>query len=273
MIKFYTDAFDNATTEIQTYAEMPFVEAYGIKEPELDMVWRATLIIRYGNNAIRFKLSDSLLIARRSTVTCRDQAYNPLICLEHYDEQYVRDLFEKLYSGEYSFEDIQKGIYSDKYGIRWIYKKSDNCSIYHCLEFNGNCREVVEYTKNAYQVNVAQLITYEESQYADKISMDAKDKIYSALIEFEHDDCCYDIKYSDSLDSAIHNLNGYGSDDKLWYQIIITVEDTDEEHLVESFGRLSVGATLNRQISPNEEGYLYGSLIDQYGIVWELMTC
>lgn len=270
MMEFYMGVFENAVAEIHTYEEMPMAEILGIKEPELGMVWRAALTIRYGDYAVRFKLSDSLVIARRGDVTCKEQAYHPLICIEHPDEQYAHDLLEKLYCGEYCFEDIQKGIYSDKYGIRWIYKKSDCCRIYHCLEFKGNCSEVAAYIGNAYQVYMTEMVKYTDSPYADMESMAAKDKIYGALMEFQGENCIYALKFSDSLESAMYNYNGYGADDKLWYQIIIVVEESDEKYLAESFERLSEGAMLNRPISLNEEGRLYGSMIDRYGVVWEL---
>lgn len=270
MIGFYLNHFENASAEIQTYNEMPLAGVLGIKEPELDMVWRAGLTIQYGNYAVRFKLSDSLLIARRGEVTCKEQTYHPLICIEHPDEQYARDLLEKLYCGEYCFEDIQKGIYSDKYGIRWIYKKNDCCRIYHCLEFKGNCSEVAAYIGNAYQTPVTEPVTYANSPYADMDNIIAKDKLYGALIEFQDKDRIYAVRFSDSLESAIYNYNGYGSNDKLWYQIIIVVDECNETYLRESFERLSEGATLNRPISLNEEERLYGSMIDRYGIVWEL---
>jgi len=270
MIRFYLSIFQNASAEIHTYEEMPLAGALGINGPELDMVWRAVLTIRYGNYAVKFKLSDSLLIARKADVNCKEQTYHPLICIEHSEERSMRDLLERLYCGRYCFEDIQKGIYSDKFGIRWIYKKSDRCRIYHCLEVKGNCGEVTAYIENAYQVPVTEMVTYADSPYADMDSMAARDKIYKALVEFQDGEDIYAVKFSDSLESAIYNFNGYGANDKLWYQIIIVAEETDETYLTEVFERLSEGATLNRQIDRNEEGKLYGSMIDRYGIVWEL---
>lgn len=270
MISFYLSNFENATAEIQTYNEMPLADILGINGPEINIVWRAGLTIQYGNYALRFKLSDSLLIARRGEVNCKEQAYHPLICIEHPDEQYMHDLLANLYCGEYCFEDIQKGIYSDKYGIRWIYKNSDCCRIYHCLEFKGNCDEVTAYIGNAYQTRITEMVTYANSPYANSNSVIAKDKIYGALIEFRDNNFIYALKFSDSLESAMYNFEGYGSDDKLWYQIIIVINGSDETYLKESFERLSEGATLNRPISLNEEGILYGSMIDRYGIVWEL---
>lgn len=273
MIRFYESIFANARVRIQTYSEMPGAEVLGIKGQGLGMVWRGTLEIRYGSHAVRFKLSDSLITASGGEVCYKAQAYNPLICIEHPDEEYVYGLFEKIYCGKYSFEEIQKGIYSDKYGIRWIYKKSVQSSIYHCLEFKGNCSEVADYVKNACQADIAELVRYADSPYANEIDLEAKDKIYGTLMEFSDGDCSYAIKYADSLESAIHNFNGYGSQDKLWYQIIIVLENSDEKQLLQSFKRLSEGATLNRPISPDEEGRLYGSMIDRYGFVWEVFNC
>ena len=273
MIEFYKRIFNHAETKIQTYAEMPGAEVLGIKEQGLGMVWRGTLEISYGGHAIRFKLSDSLIIASGGDVGYKAQAYNPLICIEHPDEAYVCSLFEKIYCGKYSFEEIQKGIYSDKYGIRWIYKKSVQSRIYHCLEFRGNCSEVADYVKNACQADITEQVRYADSPYANEIDAEAKDKIYRMLMKFSDIDRSYAIKYSDSLESAIQNLNGYGSEHKLWYQIIIVLEDSDEKYMLQSFKRLSEGATLNRPISPDEEGRLYGSMIDRYGFVWEVFSC
>lgn len=270
MIAFYLDNFENATAEIQTYDEMPLAEVFGIKEPEINMVWRAGLTIQYGNYALRFKLSDSLLIARRGEVNCKEQTYHPLICIEHPDEQYVQDLLVRLYCGQRCLEDIQKGIYSDKYGIRWIYKNSACCRIYHCLECNGNCKEVAAYIGNAYQTQISEMVTYASSPYAQSNSIIAKDKIYGAFIEFRENSAIYALQFSDSLGSAMCDYRGYNNSGRLWYQIIIVVNSSEEMYLKESFERLSEGAMLNRPISLNEEGILYGSMIDRYGIVWEL---
>ncbi len=285
MIAFYLANFENATAEIRTYHEMPLAEVLGIKEPEINMIWRAGLTIQYGNYALRFKLSDSLLIARRGEVNCKEQVYHPLVCIEHPDEQYVHDLLERLYCGEHCLEEIQKGIYSDKYGIRWIYKKSECRKIYHCLEFMGNCDEVAAYIGNAYQAQLSEVVTYADSLYANSNSecregqkprcpaegvLTAKDKIYSAFIEFRDDNSIYALKFSDGLGPAMCDDRGYGGGVKIWYQIIIVVNSSDEIYLKESFERLSERATLNRPISLNEEGILYGSMIDRYGIVWEL---
>lgn len=273
MIQFYLSMFEYADAEIRLYSEMPCAESLGIRECGLAMVWKAALTIRYGNHVVRFKLSDSMLIARQENVTSKEQAYHPLICIEHPDEQRLQELLEKIYCGAHCFEDIQKGIYSDPYGIRWIYKKSENCRIYHCLEFKGNCSEVMGYIGDAYRMPVTEVVRYGDSLYKDRDDIAAKDKIYSALMEFRDGGCYYAVKFSDSVESAIHNYNGYGKDDKLWFQIIIVVQESDERRLRESFERLSVGAILNRPVSPNEEGILYGSMIDRYGIVWELFGC
>lgn len=270
MIQFYLNIFENADAEIRLYEEMPFAEALGIEEYGRAMVWRASLTIQNGNYAVRFKLSDSILTARQENVTSKEQAYHPLICIEHPDEQQIHGLLEKIYCGAYSFEDIQKGIYSDKYGIRWIFKKSERLRIYHCLEFKGNCSEIMRYIGNAYRVPIIEVVEYKDSPYKDMDSLAAKDKIYCALMEFQNKNYYYAVKFSDSVDSAVHNYSGYGKEDKLWFQIIIVVQESDETHLKQAFERLSVGAVLNRRISPNEDGILYGSMIDRYGIVWEL---
>lgn len=210
MIRFYLNAFVDASAEIHLYREMPQAEALGISGSGLDMVWRATLTIRYGDYAVRFRLSDSLLTARKMTVTCTEQMYHPLICIEHPDEPYMRGLLEKLYCGGHCFEDIQKGIFSDRYA---------------------------------------------DSPYAHMGNLTAQDKGYGVLMEFREQQISYAVSFSDA---GICNDNGYGNgygkNKKLWYQIILVVEEADEAYLKEAFRRLSDGATLNRPISRNEEG-------------------
>lgn len=273
MIRFYLNTFVDASAEIHLYREMPQAEALGISGSGLDMVWRAVLTIRYGDYAVRFRLSDSLLTARKMTVTCTEQTYHPLICIEHPDEPYMRGLLEKLYCGGHCFEDIQKGIYSDRYGIRWVYKRGECHRVYHCLELIGNCNEVAAYIGNAYQVPLTEMVRYADSSYAHVGNPAAQDKGYGVLMEVQEQQISYAVSFSDAgicNDSGYGN--GYGKNKKLWYQIILVVEETDEAYLKEAFRRLSDGATLNRPISRNEEGRLYGSMIDRYGIVWELLS-
>lgn len=273
LIDFYTAIFDDTTVEVQSYAEMPLAAAYGIEGSELNMIWRASLKIQLGQCAISFKLSDALLIAMKRDVPYQDQAYHPLICIEHSDEPYVRDLFNQLYGGKYPFIETRDGTHCDPYGMRWMYRRSDRCAVYPCFEFDGFCKDVMDYIQHAFDLPTPNITTYAQSPWMGQMNLLGQDKIYRADITFIQNDCHYCMQLSDSLQSATQNTNEYDPNPQLFYQIILEVEDTDKEWLRASFARLGGGAKLNKAFVSNGEGVHHGSLIDRFGIVWELRTC
>lgn len=273
VINFYADVFKNASKQVQTYKEMPMRDAFGITGQSLDMVWQSTLSVNFGEYGMRFEMSDSLLVAMQSRVDHTKMLYNPLLCITHKDENDVRALFNNLYAGRHTFEEIQTGNHNDKYGIRWMYQQNNNDGIYYCFEFDGFCCDVIDYYENAFNVKAENIIRYADSPYAHEIGDSGADKIYSAEIKFGHGSQCYALKLSDDMNSARTGSYGYNPNALLFYKNmynpILMLKDHNAAYLTESFKRLSVGAKLNKAIAPGSDGHIHGSLIDRFGICWD----
>lgn len=276
VIKFYMSVFADATAEIQTYREMPTASAFEISEKGFDMVWKSSLIIPFGKSSLLLELSDSLLIAMDKKLSFNRQIYNPVICLTHSDEKVVRALFEKLYGTEHSFEELKSGDIADRYGIRWAYEEGEDRGIYYCLTFDGFCSEAVAYYEVAFDINATDVVSYEDSPCADKVSGAGGDKIYSAILPFQQGERVYALRLRDSLESAVNNINSYDPKALLFYHKlynpIFTFKDSDTAYLTESFDRLSIGAKLNKGMEVNGVSDVNGSLIDRYGICWNFYS-
>jgi uncharacterized glyoxalase superfamily protein PhnB len=275
-INFYSSIFNNTCANLKTFKEMPMSDAFGITEQGLGMVWQSMLPIKFGNSELRFEMSDSILFAMGKNLSLNQLLYNPIICLAHNDESYIRVLFEKLYGDQHSFEKLQDASFADKHGIKWIYEKSYNPGIFYCLSFDGFCGDVIAYYENAFQTKATEVIRYSDSPYAKQISTLGVDKIYSATLQFSHEKKIYALKLCDSVISAINGLYEYDPNALLFYQKIynpvFTVRDSDKEYLSSSFSRLAIGAKLNKRMAPTNDGDLHGSMIDRYGICWEFFS-
>lgn len=275
VIEFYLTAFDKASVDVKLYREMPTADAFGIAEQKQDLVWRASLTIPFGEYSLQLELSDSLLVAMDKEIGFSKQIYNPVITIAHQDEEYIKTVFEKLYGTEYSFDRLRNGSIADRYGIQWAYEKSDDCGIFYNLSFDGFCSEVIAYYEIAFDIEVAEVVRYADSPYADKVSGEGGSKIYRAILAFEEGGRRYALRLSDSLESAVNNSDGYDPNALLFYRKsynpVFVFRDEKEEYLIETFDRLSIGAKLNKSIQEEKSG-MSGSLIDRYGICWNFYS-
>lgn len=275
VINFYSNIFDNAEVNVKKYKEMPMAAAFNIKGQGLDMVWQSTLTINLGNNILCLEMSDSILIAMQSEMSFNKLLYNPLICITHNDESYLRNLFSLLYENQYKFEELLNGTIPDRNGIRWTCQKSNECGIYYCLEFDGFCNDVIDYYENAFNIKATEVVRYEDIPYNEEISIVGKEKICKAMMRFQNGKQICVLKLSDSIESAIKGLYGYDPRALLFYQNkynpIVTLKDSNVEYLSNSFNKLMSDSKLNRHFLPDDEDVLRGSLIDKYGICWNII--
>lgn len=98
--------------------------------------------------------------------------------------------------------------------------------------------------------------------------------IYSAIIEFKDGDNMYALKLNDSLCSAVSGVSSYDKNALLFYKgqynPMLILKGTEEKELRGAFEKLINGGKVNRQLSPRDGGTVYGSLIDKYGICWNI---
>ncbi len=218
VLHFYRSVFDNASVTVKTFKEMDMAGALGITNGGLDMVWQSELCIPSAGGVLCMEMADSLMVAMEKNVGFSHLYFNPVVCIFHDDENYVRSLFQKIYGGMGSLESLQNGSYADIYGIRWQYRKSRNRGIAHCLTFDGFCGDVIAFYEKVFQIKAEQIIKYTDSPWKDKIPASGADKIYSAILQFVHGDQTYVLELRDSYESALEGINAYDPNALLFYQ-------------------------------------------------------
>ena len=269
VLDFYSSVFPDASVMVRNYNEMPNAGVFGMSGIGLELVWKSFISIPYGANDLCIDMADSFLAAMNHQLDYAIPFYKPLICILG-EEAQAKRLFQKLYGADQSFDELKRGEYPDKYGIRWSYEYGTEAGICYYLEFDGFCADVIAYYENAFDIIATEVVRYGETPYAETVK--GKDKIYSALLEFTGDGRKYAVKLKDSMKSAVDNLYEYDSEQLLFYQMlynpILNFSDKDNEYLQDSFRKLSVGAKLNKPFAISEDADVYGSLIDKYGICW-----
>lgn len=275
-LDFYGSAFGNASVKKKTYREMDLAKALGISDLGLDMIWQSELDILCGNSTLCMEMSDSLLTAMQKDTASGHFVYHPVICIQHEDEDYARGLFGKIYGNSAGLESLQGGNVVDSHGIQWRYRKDGNQGIAYCLEFDGFCRDVVSFYERVFGLEAAHVVKYGDSPYGDSVSGPGADMIYNACLQFEHHGHMYVLQLSDSYESARKGVNGYNPDALLFYQglynPIFTLRDIEGDSLSGIFERLMSGGKINRPLAAGDQGTRYGSLIDKYGICWNLYS-
>jgi uncharacterized glyoxalase superfamily protein PhnB len=275
VINFYSSIFNNTSVSVKTFNEMPMADVFGITEQRLDMVWRAMLIIHFENNSLFLEMSDSFMLAMNKGTDLKEWLYNPIICLVYDDENYIRGIFEKIYGNQHDFKELQNGTLADAYGIKWRYEKGDSNGIFYCLSFDGFCEDVIAYYENSFNIKATEIMRYADSPYADRIPVASADKIYSAIIKFQHGNQTCSLKLSDSIYSAMNGTYSYDPNALLFYQghnAVFTVKHDDTAYLCDSFNRLKIGAKLNKEIITDDNGIMNGGMIDKYGICWNFYS-
>lgn len=275
VIDFYSAVFKGIEIDYKTYKEMPLSSVLGINGEALEMVWEGKIQISIGNTILDLRVADSVLVAMKNNIGLDKPLYNPVVYIYHNDEDYVHNVLKNLYGDKHN--DVFNEKNADSYGICWRYAKNDKCAICYCLTFDGFCKEVIDFYENAFDVKVKNVVKYgETSNLLDKISLEGKEMIYSAIFCINREDKEYIIMLRDSLEAAVSGINSYDKNALLFYQgkynPLFEIRDTNEARLFEIFDKIKEGCKLNRVLSYNEQGILYGSLIDKYGICWSFYS-
>lgn len=276
VLNFYRSVFHNASVIVKPFKEMDMAEALGITDGGLDMVWQSELCIPYGDGVLCVEMADSLMVAMGRELGFSRLYFNPVIHVSCDDENYARCLFQKLYGDMEKLESLQDGNFADLHGIRWQYRKSSGRGIAHCLTFDGFCSDVIAFYEKVFRIKAAEVVKYGDSLCGDKIPAEGADKIYSATLPFVQGDQIYALRLRDSYESAVEGINTYDPKALLFYQgqynPVFTLRDADTSFLSEAFTRLTDGAKLNRPLASGDDGALFGSLIDKYGICWNFRS-
>lgn len=125
------------------------------------------------------------------------------------------------------------------------------------LNFDGNCREAVEYYSEVFGIP-AQIMTFGEAPAQEGMEMPEglKSRIMHAnLILGENQ-----LMFSDTMPGmefiAGNNIN-------------LSINGSNQEEMTKWFETLAVDGTVQMPLAPTFWGPMYGMLVDRFGICWQ----
>ncbi|WNY26554.1 VOC family protein [Methanolapillus ohkumae] len=133
------------------------------------------------------------------------------------------------------------------------------------LNFNGNCRDALNYYAGIFGVEILDVLTYGDMEPADEAAASflpdhVKNYIaYSELHIFGNRLCFSDIPPEECL--AVGN------------NVCIAVMSQDPDEIMKLYDKLKVGATIQMELAETVWSKGYAELTDKFGIHWKLNLC
>ena len=272
----YGRVFGGTRKVFRTYHDMPMAEMFGINGERLDLIYQSSLEVRLGKQALRLEMADSMLVAMQNQGYSEMKPLSPLFCIKSDDAQLKISLAAGL--GTHQKERLDRPSsprheqrpatgQEDVYGLSWAFEGGME-GLFICFEFEGCCRQVIEYYQEAFGIKAESVVTYADSPFADQVK-DAS-FIFESCLRFPNGDASYGVILYDSLESAKEGVNKYNPKDLLFYKNynpILNLRNDDGQFLEQSFQRLSNGAKVNKPLEKGDDG-IHGSIIDRHGICW-----
>lgn len=128
------------------------------------------------------------------------------------------------------------------------------------INFDGNCREALNFYAKVFQLEVNDLMTYGQTSpdASDAIPEADKDKIMYADIKFDN----LIVMFMD-MPTGVPLVSGN--------HIMPTVSFESKAELERVFHALKEKGTVNAQLEKTFFSELYGMVTDQFGIGWQLL--
>jgi len=128
------------------------------------------------------------------------------------------------------------------------------------INFNGNCREAVEFYAEVFNTEKPDIMTFAEMPPDPEFEVpeEARDLVLHTSLDINGST----IMFSDILpDTTFITGNN----------ISLTVMTTSVEETEKLFDRLKEGGNVEMELEETFWSKCYGSLTDKFGIVWQLM--
>lgn len=126
------------------------------------------------------------------------------------------------------------------------------------LNFEGNCREAVEYYAQIFKTDKPKFMTYGEAPKND-FPMDEKEKDFIIYTELRINGS--NIMFSDApLAMQLIKGNNFG----------LTIGTTDKDEITRLFNELKDGGEVQMELQKTFWSELYGMVTDKFGITWQL---
>lgn len=125
------------------------------------------------------------------------------------------------------------------------------------LNFDGNCREAVEYYSEVFGIP-AKMMTFGEAPAKDGVEMpkEMKSRIMHAQLVFGNNE----IMFSDTMP---------GTEFIAGNNIHLSINGTDQAEMTAWFDTLAADGTVQMLLAPTFWGPMYGMLVDRFGICWQ----
>lgn len=126
------------------------------------------------------------------------------------------------------------------------------------LNFNGNCREAVDFYADVFEIEKNEVMTFKDAPQNPNmpIPKEAEDLIMHTYLNISG---CK-MMFSDSF-PGMPFISGNN--------ISITILDKDMEKLRSYFNKIKVGGTVDMDLQETFWSKLYGSATDKFGIPWQ----
>jgi PhnB protein len=126
------------------------------------------------------------------------------------------------------------------------------------LNFNGNCREAVDFYADVFNVEKNEVMTFGEgpqnSEYP--IPKEAENLIMHTFLNISG----MKIMFSDTFPGMMFKTGN---------NINITILESDTESLRSWFDKMKVGGSVEMDLQQTFWSKLYGSLTDKFGVPWQ----
>lgn len=123
------------------------------------------------------------------------------------------------------------------------------------LTFAGNCREAINFYKDALHGEIVSSQTFAEAKY--QMDTEYADKIIHA-----------EVKAEDITFYASDGMPGFVANGGNMVTLSINLDDLAEEERI--FNALSAGGTVTMALNDNFWGARFGMLVDKFGVPWML---
>lgn len=126
------------------------------------------------------------------------------------------------------------------------------------LVFNGNCREAVDFYKDAFQTEASQMMTFGESPQNPEFPLpeDAKELIMHARLNVSGSE----IMFSDNFPGTPYTVGN---------NITLAVIMNKQEEITSAYEKLKQGGHVRMELQETFWSKWYGTVTDQFGVHWQ----
>jgi len=128
------------------------------------------------------------------------------------------------------------------------------------INFNGNCREAVEFYAKVFKSEVQNLLTYAEMPPdPDFTPSEAdKDKVMYAHIQFSNMTLMF-MDYTSCMECVVGN------------NVQPSISTTDKDEVTRIFNELKEGGVVDFELMKTFYSDLYGCVRDKFGVIWHIL--